>query len=1753
MTGRFEKLRHAAHGTVMHGTGRKALALAMSCLLASSMSPLGYAPYALAEDAQGPADAIRPATSHVGLSLDGAYIVVGGQTVSRPSTGFDVPAGSDVEFEAHADSGFALAGVSVTDASGTRGLAADGGVYRIPADEVLEGVTVVVSATRTEEEADDATPIDADGEDAPPADAKGNEKQEATAGDAGERPGTYEADGDGVHVSVTLPDPGDVPDGTELRVSRVGEDDPAYAGYISALDDGGGRHDAGNTVIYDVSFVVGGREVEPANGAHVEFELGSALDAIGDAGDVEATHLTVDAGDVRCEDLGDAVSADGTRAEADVPSFSAFSFSTAGKGNAWEGTRVVRPDEAIGGLGVASRYLVFARNLTNTDHIEGNVAADNYYVGGADASFDQLGNIYSRNPLTAVTIDVDGADGTRTFGFYDQSGMLLMTADVTVSGGHGTSTVRIPGTPAEAPARSGPIVVYEMRDGRPVPHGDVVYGGVPFGGSNQASGTDLSNYLGNVWITDGNVNDSASLSDVRSHVLASGRIESDRSNPFVGTTYLGVPFDGAFGGANGDKLVIHANNGDLLYRREDYAASPADYIRDAGTTSYVSDNMGGIDDLSVLLTQASTGEDAAMYVANVSGMDGEQQVWWPRRGTTHALSSALVAAGYADANSGGGIFPGLRDGGYAVINIDCTGLDSFDIDNIIVAGTQTNGQYGCPANRVFFNPVERSGDSFVPYDGLINLTGNFSGILVAPEATVKQGGVMSGEVVADTYIRSGSEMHKETPGSHTARIHVTDGEAPKGHDVEIALTAVKNLSTGDVPEDGAYEFQLIEDGKVIDTVSNRGHGVAFSPIRYTEPGEHTYTIHESSEAEAGWTNAADVDVHVSVAKAADGTLSVTYDGGGDYSAPVMTNTYERPSETSVSLHATKALTGRALRSGEFSFSVYPATDGPLGIRRSGEAVRHASNDGMGEVEFDGFRYTEPGTYAYVIREDAGNDPAIDYDGTEHTAVVTVTRDAGNGLHATVSYDGGGMMSSAPVFENGYAAHGKVTFSGTKTMTGRDLGDGDDYTYSVTEDGEKVASGRSGGDGVISFDDIEYTQEDVGTHTYKITEDDTDVPGVTKDTRTVTVTVAVSDNGDGTLAIEKSGNSDDVDFVNAYDAGETSASLVAHKSMSGRDAKDGEFSFSVYPAVITDDGIEQASGTAVRTATNDADGNVSFAPIPYDREGVYAYVIREDAGDAGGVTYDGTIRTATVTVKDDDGRLVASVDYGGGEPVFENSYMAHGKARVVAQKSLTGRMLAAGAFGFTLTGVSDNARGTVLHARNDADGRIAFDEIGYDEPGTYVYRLTEDLPEAAVGGVYDGVTYDTVAHEVRVTMTDDGNGTLVPEIAYDGGRSLTIENSAFDARATIALTKEWYGEDMGRAFAFRLTAADVDWNERTGASVEYDGGDVTDDGESAFAVIMRNGAFEGNAATASSEITYHKAGMYRYLLTEDGADGVTCDPAVYEVTVTVNDDASTDVAYRLRGGGDGDAVFYNNGTMRLSFSALGHGKDDAVGHEVSVTPTVKKTLDGADLDAGEFEFALDGKGVHARATNASDGTVAFPRIRYTEPGEYDYAATEIAGGDETVEYDGATIGVHVSVTESEDGTLSADVTYTRDGRRTDEPAFVNRARGIDLRVRKTSKEDGEPLEGARYGLWMHRDGGRDVYMGNATSDANGYMTFPDADVREGESYYFKEEDAPDGHLVTPYRDPMFTVTRKDGRIVVAYEGSEEFDSLTGKES
>lgn len=692
---------------------------------------------------------------------------------------------------------------------------------------------------------------------------------------------------------------------------------------------------------------------------------------------------------------------------------------------------------------------------------------------------------------------------------------------------------------------------------------------------------------------------------------------------------------------------------------------------------------------------------------------------------------------------------------------------------------------------------------------------------------------------------------------------VDDVTKAKFGDAKVIATNAAELGTGELTNT-AIATTPVKTGLKF-TLEDVGKTYTFK-LSETKGDRKGYTYDET-EHTLTFTTADNRDGTLAVTVALDGKEAAVWTSGAEIT-PVsvgFTNSYSAGSITvggqgGVALTGTKQLTGRPMVAGEFHFNVTNAKD----QAEPAAAVATGTNAANGTIAFTGIEYTteklnndvaaglatvdraekdgDVYTYTYNVNEDAAkNATGISIIQGKQGVTVKVTDNRKGKLSAEVVYSEGSM-----VFKNAYGtgADGTkvIALNGTKVLdvkSGNKVPDiAGKYTFTLagSEGAPMPAKTTATNDasGNISFGEIIYTMENVfgapvakpeqpavaedkadaadakaaevdakaddavaaeaeakpaedesaakaafedepmvasaqrsKTFTYTVTESGS-VAGVSNDpVATKTIKVKVTDNGDGTLTVDKQAESNKTDFTftNTYSVKPFDSTLTGKggfaitKTLDGRDLREGEFEFAL---------VSQGEGEqTVVTAKNDANGKVVFPAISFNEPGEYRYRLAEVDGGLGGVTYDTTVYDATATVVDNgDGTMGVTWSVNkdgkaleGKEIVFANSYKAVGTSITFnAAKVLTGRELKKGEFTFELRDANGKVLQTVKNGALTEGGYapVAFDPITYDEPGTYDYRIVE------VKGDAEGITYDETVFTYHVVVTDDGNGQLQVE-------------------------------------------------------------------------------------------------------------------------------------------------------------------------------------------------------------------------------------------------------------------------------------------------------------------------------------------------------------------------------------------------------
>ena len=790
-------------------------------------------------------------------------------------------------------------------------------------------------------------------------------------------------------------------------------------------------------------------------------------------------------------------------------------------------------------------------------------------------------------------------------------------------------------------------------------------------------------------------------------------------------------------------------------------------------------------------------------------------------------------------------------------------------------------------------------------------------------------------------------------------------------------------------------------------------------------------------------------------------------------------------------------------------------------------IRYALDDikGAGFAEVGGKRVRAK-TFTYTVSEvrpaDGSAIAGVTYDGHTATMTVTVTDDGSGNLTAStpaIAQASGGDFVNTYTTGLDYSARAGVRLS--KTLSGRAMEAGQ-FAFTVTADDETaarlglktgkdayaVAAADDGAADLIDLiggaakGDVTFTDADAGkTYSFTVAETRLGGEGYTNDTAPRTVTVAPSyDAATGRLTVTTTVVKDGVEiarsevstaddaaslpapvtvaFENSYEAtgtlgGEGGVAIGATKTLTGRAAAAGEFSFSV----------RDAHGNVVATASNRASGDgeaaeLAFSPIAYttgaleqmvadgtatraaDGSWSIPYTVSEDGTDRlpAGVTATASSFDITVKVTDNGkGGLDVAVTYPegcDGALSFVNGYRAN-----EATVDLAGtKTLALGQAGLGLTQADiagkytfkvepldgapapvDASGKTVTEAVNDAAGNVELGSVTFRQPSdldgveiddglrtkTFAYRVSES-------GSVDGVVNDaTATRTFTVKVVEDTNkGTLAAEVLPAGGtpqgkgafeftNTYGVNPTPSSVTEQVKVSKKLKGRDLAEGeFEFQLV-------------------EISADGSESVAATGRNAA---DGTVALSPVTYTAPGTHSYELREvtGTAGGVTYDRATYRVRTTVADAGNGTLTVRheladAEGKPTGDdSVTFTNGYKAAP---------------VTLKLGAAKVLEGAELKAGQFSFELKGRDgkVMSTARNAADGSVTFDALTFKQAGTYTFTVSEVDDGQAHVTYDRAVHKIVVTVSDeaadgSKTGYLSAKVSYEGDANVP--PVFTN---------------------------------------------------------------------------------------------------------------
>lgn len=688
------------------------------------------------------------------------------------------------------------------------------------------------------------------------------------------------------------------------------------------------------------------------------------------------------------------------------------------------------------------------------------------------------------------------------------------------------------------------------------------------------------------------------------------------------------------------------------------------------------------------------------------------------------------------------------------------------------------------------------------------------------------------------------------------------------------------------------------------------------------------------------------------------TANTTCDGVQS-DAIQFTNTY-KAQPVSVRFRARKTLadpdhTGVRLQAGQYEFTcVEDKTGGQVGTAKT--------NDQRGDVLFDAISYTRPGTYDYTIRETPGDRGGVTYDAARHHVRVTVTDDGEGQLLADVKYDGG---TAIPEFTNTYRAQPATdTPTAVKRMSASEGNKyplkGDDFAFTLHQQSAPAnvsnpdQTKRNDRNGDIRFDRLSFPL--VGTYVFTMSEQDTTVPGVTKDGTVATITYVVEDVGHtGRLSVTSktvtpsTGDSDGtVTFTNRYNPKNVGYAIGGAKRIvntdtaTGRIPQDGEFTFQLNAASAHDSDDNPIDAGDIPMPDGSRDGKLTvankgtgftFGRMTYTKPGAYTYHVKELAGTDKTIGYSTQEYDVTVTVTDQGGMLSASADRQATDVRFDNTYTPTPvDVTVKADKRLTGRDLNDGEFAAELKDSDGNLLQTKRFARvprdaqsdkatdvREGEGTLEFDKLTFDRAGVYTYTVTEQ------DGDLGGVTYDRTVHTVTVTVTEDADShtlTAKTEYSTENGSEdgIRFTNTYQPQNVLVELTarKRLTGRGLKvHEFEFELV-------DRDGKVIDTERNDK--DGDIRFKPLTYGRDNNG----------IDDCGEHRYVIRErnTGEKNVTYDRTEHHVTVTVGDDLQGNLTAKVEYDPTDGKTKDSSATPTDKADRI---KGDAVGDKPSTTP------------------------------------------------------------------------------------------------------------------------------------------------------------------------------------------------------------------------
>lgn len=544
-------------------------------------------------------------------------------------------------------------------------------------------------------------------------------------------------------------------------------------------------------------------------------------------------------------------------------------------------------------------------------------------------------------------------------------------------------------------------------------------------------------------------------------------------------------------------------------------------------------------------------------------------------------------------------------------------------------------------------------------------------------------------------------------------------------------------------------------------------------------------------------------------------------------------------------------------------------------------------------------------------------------------------------------------------------------------------------------------------GAVTFEPIEYTtvtNKADGDDYYYVIREQKNLPDIYDYASDVIVKVKVTDDGEGHLAstVTYNGSEEVPVMSNTSKPGSLTVSKQygQPKSADGNPHPDTRFDFSI--DLLYPDGTSETRTMQLSCGEEQTIGNLPAGTT---------YTVTENNLPAG---WKNTLSEGTTGTIEAGSTSTAR---------FKNIYETRPTSVVLtATKSMSdGSAMEDGKYAFDLYEIAPDtteipADATpVQQARATEDGDISFDMLTFDAPGTHRFAIKENL-----GNMDATVDYDTHAEFVDVTVTDNGEGSLVAQVSYDDDGAKFV-NSHKAAHLKVSKTAIGVSDTFtDRSYAFDVVLRDASGNLLDGAysyKVYEQGGTTGADESSVEGDAGAASDIEVSSSTVSANGTIElKSGQYAvidlpvntsYEITEKTPSGFVCDAQGNIGTITVADATRTIESVFTN-------TYFANGTVKL---------------------TASKEARGFELADNQFSFALideDGNMV-STAKNSLDGAIEFPSVAYTASDigkTFVYNISEVNDGQRNIAYDNGSYSAVVTVSDNGDGTLSTDTVVVK---------------------------------------------------------------------------------------------------------------------------